>query len=79
MHDSFERRADERRKTMTVKVARSKSEARAFELQRDRSLTPSQRVDAVWFLTCDLAAIRGLDESELRLDRSLARIERRGR
>lgn len=64
---------------MIVKVAHSKAEAIRFERERDRQLSPAERAEAVWDLTCDLFRMGGGDESELRLDRSVARVERRGR
>jgi hypothetical protein len=79
MEDSFEKRAAARRKTMTGHVAHSIAGARVLERARDEQLEPFQRAEAIWGLVRDLAAVRGSDGSELRLDRSLARVERRGR
>jgi hypothetical protein len=79
MADRSVERAEERRATMVVKVARSKAEAIQFERERDQQLSPAQRAEAIWDLTCDLFRIRNGDESELRFDRSVARVKRRGR
>jgi len=79
MPESFNARSAARHATMTGKIARSKAEARILERERSRQLSPAQRVEAIWALTCDLYTIRNGDEFELRLDRSLARVERRRR
>jgi hypothetical protein len=79
MDEAYERRAAERRKTMTVTVGRSPEAAAALRIASDLSLEPHERVEAIWPLVCALARIRGIDASELRLDRSVARVERRGR
>ena len=79
MDGSFKQRSAERRKTMTVRVARSRQEMEAFEVERERSLEPFRRAEAIWPLVCELEMMRGGDGTEFRLDRSLARVERRRR
>lgn len=79
MPEGFENRAKLRRSTMTVKVARSREEREAFERERESLLLPHERAEAIWGLVTELMALRGSDGSELRLDRSFARLERRGR
>ncbi len=77
--ESFEARANDRRDTMIARVARSPEEVRRFERERERSLQPHERAELIWQLTCELAVRRGTDAPQPRLDRSLARVERRGR
>lgn len=79
MAGTFEERSKHRRETMSGHVAHSKLEARALERAREQSLEPYERAEAIWGLVCDLVAARGSDGAELRLDRSLGRVERRGR
>jgi hypothetical protein len=45
MDHSFAERAAARRRDMVVRVARSREERRAFELERDRSLPPYRRAE----------------------------------
>jgi len=77
--DGFEERAAERRATMQVRVARSRAEVEALERARERALPPHARAEAIWPLVCELWIMRGGDAAELRFDRSVARVERRGR
>lgn len=72
-------RARERRRSMVARVARSKGEAQAISDELEDALLPFERAEAIWALTCELGSMRGLDASEFRLDRSLARLERRRR
>jgi hypothetical protein len=64
---------------MTARVARSKDEVVAFEAERDEQLLPHERVESIWALVCEIDRIRGGDGTELRFDRSVARLERRRR
>ncbi len=41
--------------------------------------SPEERMAAVWDLTLECLAMRGIDPSELRLQRSVVRIQRPGR
>jgi hypothetical protein len=77
--DAYHERAAERRRSMVARVARSKDEAAAVTREFEAALDPAERPDAIWTLTCELALLRGMDESELRFDRSSARVERRRR
>jgi len=79
MDEAYERRAAERRAEMVAFLAHSKSEIEAAEARIDAQLTPEERPVAIWSLVCQLSTLRGIDAAELRLDRSLARIERRRR
>jgi hypothetical protein len=79
MDDGFEKRAAERRVTMQVNVAHSRAEVEALERARERALPPHARAEAIWPLVCELWIMRGGDAAELRFDRSVARVERRGR
>jgi hypothetical protein len=77
MDDAARARADERQRTWTSRLARSKEEAQSFEDASDDGLTSEQRLLMVWDITRKMAAIGSVDASELRLDRSITRIERR--
>jgi hypothetical protein len=79
MDGSYRARADARRKVMVARVARSPREREDLEFERESAVEPFRRAEAIWTLVCDLTSLRGDDGSKLRLDRSLARIERRGR
>ena len=79
MGENFEERAKERRATLTARIARSPQEAAALERDRENALLPFERAEAIWSVVRDLTAARGNDGSELRLNRSLARVKRRGR
>ena len=68
-----------RLEAMTAKVARSREELAVIERARERALLPLERAEAIWGLVCDLIALREGDGTELRLDRSLARVKRGGR
>jgi hypothetical protein len=75
----FAKRAEERRRSMTAFVARSWAQADAIGAALERRMTPEQRAEAVWGLTCELWSNGGDDGSQFRLDRSVARLERRRR
>jgi hypothetical protein len=77
--DATDARAERRRSTMVARVARSPREAQAITDEFNAALEPSERAEAIYALTCELSALRGVDGSEFRLDRSLARVERRKR
>lgn len=76
---AYENRAAERRKSMTSDLVRSAEQAAALGRKSDLSLEPQRRVESIWALVCELAALRGIDASELRFDRSASRVERRKR
>jgi hypothetical protein len=75
--DSFEERAKARRASWRGYVARSAEEAARLEREIEASLTGAERVEAIWGLV--LRMPWGDDASEYRLDRSVARVERRRR
>ena len=75
--DSFEERATARRAGWRGYVARSAAEAARYEREIDAALTGAERVEAIWDLV--LRMPWGNDASEYRLDRSVARVERRRR
>lgn len=77
--DEFEQRSLERRRSMTAWLARSKAEAAVRHEALDRSMPPAQRAEAVWTLTWELWSTGGRDGGQRRLDRSVARLERRRR
>jgi len=77
--DTFEQRVALRRATMTARLVHSHEAADRVSEELERMIEPSKRAEAIWGLTCELARLQGLDESELRLDRSVARLERRKR
>lgn len=79
MAGTFEERAKLRRQTMTAHVAHSKAEAIAFGRALESNLQPFERAEAIWSLVCRLMAARGGNAAELRFDRSVGRVERRGR
>ena len=79
MDDAFKKRAAMRRGSMVVGLARSPEERRMLEFEREQAVEPFRRAELIWPLVCDLSALRGEDGTELRLDRSFARVERRGR
>jgi hypothetical protein len=79
MDAAFERRSAQRRQSMDARIARSKEEAEVLARERENALPPFERAEAIWGLLRDLATIRGSDGSEFRLDRSVARVERRTR
>ena len=62
---------------MVAKVARSREEVDRLERERDSLQAPHERAEAIFSLICGLIA-PGTDASEFRLDRSIARVERRG-
>ncbi|HUY11681.1 MAG TPA: hypothetical protein VMV73_05415, partial [Candidatus Dormibacteraeota bacterium] len=75
--DAFEQRAKIRRETWRGFVAHSPAQAATFEREAVIAMTPEERVAAIWELV--LRMPWGSDGTEHRLDRSLARVERRKR
>lgn len=67
-----------RRQEMSARIARTREQRHAFESEREKTLEPFRRAEAIWSLVCDVEALRGENGAQLRLDRSLARVERRG-
>jgi hypothetical protein len=79
MDEAYERRAAERRATMTAIVVRSPQALAAVKAENIRRIEPHRRAELIWPLVCELAAIQGVDERQLQFDRSVARLERRRR
>jgi hypothetical protein len=74
---SAEERAAERRATWTGFLARSFEEAAAYKRAEDEAIPPHMRAEMIWELVTRMPG-RG-DASEFRLDRTVGRVERRGR
>jgi hypothetical protein len=79
MVNEFEQRAAERRKSMTAHLARSKEDAQKYADEFDRAMSPVERVEAIWDLSWKLWTAGGERGTQRRLDRSVARLERRRR
>ncbi len=47
-----------------------------FEVNYWLQFTPQQRLEAIWQATLDWAAMKGLDETQLRLQRSVVGLKR---
>lgn len=47
-----------------------------FDVDYWQQFTPEQRLEAIWQATLDWAKMKGLDESQLRLQRSVVGIKR---
>ena len=62
-----------------ARVIRLHEDDGAFDRQFWSSVTPESRVAALWAMVEDWADLRGIDRHELRLQRSVGRVERRGR
>jgi hypothetical protein len=75
--ESFEGRAAIRRKTWKGFVARSSEELASFRWDAHDAILPSARVEMIWQLVRRLPW--GSNATESRLDRSVGRVERRGR
>jgi len=73
--DSYANRVAMRRVTWYGFVARSPEEFERIKHDLDRSMTPSQRAETIWELVTRMPW--GADASEYRLDRTVARVERR--
>ena len=73
-----ERRSRKRRK-ITVRVLRSPAEEAQADLEFWQSVSPEQRVAALWDMVLEHRAIKGLEGDEPRLQRSVVRIQRNGR
>lgn len=69
--------SDERSRRITVHKHRLGEDDGGFDAAFWARLTPSERLEAAWQAVLDWAAMRGIDERELRLQRSVVRVERR--
>jgi hypothetical protein len=67
---------ESRRFWMTRKI-RSGDDDGSFDAAFWSRLTPEQRFEAAWQAVLDGAILRGTDERQLRLQRSVVRVERR--
>ena len=72
-------RAAERRERMTVRRFPSNAAADAHDREYWAAIPPDRRLEMVWDLTLDLHALQGLSGDQPRLQRSVCRVERRGR
>ena len=61
------------------RVVRGKWPGREFDVEFWQALGPSRIIEAAWDLVVTAAAVRGISEDQLRLQRSVARFERGGR
>ena len=66
-----------RRASMTVRKARLGDDDGRFDSEFWARQTPEARLEAVWQAVLDWAALNGIDEGELRVQRSVVRVERR--
>ncbi len=51
-------------------------DASAFDFEYWAQFTPEQRIEATWQAVLDWAQMKGLDETQLRLDRTVGRLKR---
>ena len=65
------------RKDWQVAVSRSAEEVERFDRAFWASQTPEGRFEAAWQCVLDWAAMKGIDANELRLQRSVVRVQRR--
>jgi hypothetical protein len=70
--------AAERRRRMTVRKFASHAEADAADVAYWRSVSPEGRLEAVWDLVRSYSEMQGQSGDQLRLQRSVCRVERRG-
>ena len=69
----------ERRLQGRARIILQKEDDGSFDREFTGRLTPGERLEAVWELTLEYLAWRGEDASEPRLQRSVCRVEHRGR
>jgi hypothetical protein len=67
----------ERRAAMSVRKAPLGDDDGRFDSRFWARQTPEARIEAVWQAVLDWAAMKGIDERELRLQRSVVSIARR--
>lgn len=72
-------RSDERRRLGTGRVIGHHEDDGAFDRAFWRAIPPHERLEAVWGMTLDFLALQGQCVDQLRLQRSVCRVERRGR
>ncbi len=67
-------------RTITTRLSRvGERPDREFDIQFWQGLSSEQRADAVWELVVDHWQMQGKDPDELRLQRSVESVQRRGR
>lgn len=64
---------------MTVRRFPSNAAADAHDLEYWAAIPPDRRLEMVWDLTLDMRALQGQSGDQPRLQRSVCRVERRGR
>ncbi|MBI3183494.1 MAG: hypothetical protein HYZ28_15255 [Myxococcales bacterium] len=67
----------EERKRGFSRVVRLGQDDGSFDAEFWSRLTPEQRLELIWDMTREAMAMKGIDEHQLRLQRSIARVERR--
>jgi hypothetical protein len=72
-------RAADRHARMTVRRFPSNAAANAHDLEYWTAIPPDRRLEMVWDLTLDMRALQGQTGDQPRLQRSVCRVERRGR
>jgi len=72
-----EERRLERLRTWKSKKIRLRDDQDAFDRDYWATVPPAERMAYCWTLFCRQAALQGVAESELRLDRSVAVVKRR--
>ena len=72
-------RATDRRARMTVRRFESHAAADAHDREYWAAIPPDRKLEMVWDLILDHHALQGLSGDQPRLQRSLCRVERRGR
>ena len=64
---------------MTVRRFTSHAAADAHDVEYWTAIGPDRRLEMVWDLTLDHRSLQGLSGDQPRLQRSVCRVERRGR
>ena len=72
-------RSDERRRLGTSRVIGLHEDDGAFDRAFWSAIPPHERLEAVWDMTLDFLALQGERVDQLRLQRSVCHVERRGR
>lgn len=72
-------RPDERRRLGSGRLIALHEDDGAFDRAFWNAIPPHERLEAVWAMTLDFLALQGACVDQLRLQRSVCRVERRGR
>ena len=67
-----------RERVIMTRLVRGRAPGREFDIAFWQALGPRQILEAAWDLVVTEAAAKGIHEDQLRLQRSVTRIERRG-